>query len=177
MKLKNVGKLIIICSFVLFIIGFTLIVEYNIFLASGGLFIVTFLLLIVGLMINFLGDHYERKEEVRLERKHSDQVKQALRIKNRFSCNQCGTIVVGDICPNCKTQYEEIDKDQKKKKSNAEWYTISILLGILGGLIAYASIKNENPTAARDCLLTGIVVSVITIIIGMYYFGVYYFGV
>jgi predicted nucleic acid-binding Zn ribbon protein len=94
------------------------------------------------------------------------------RKKDGPACSSCGEHVegYGHTCPKCKIKvtYE----NQKRNKSTTSWYALSILLGILGGLIAYASIKNENPTAARDCLLTGIVVSVITIIIGMYYFGV-----
>ncbi|MBT4328275.1 MAG: hypothetical protein HOD60_15425 [Candidatus Nitrosopelagicus sp.] len=171
MKLKNVGKLLIISSFALFVISFSLAEEFEYFIVSGALLIVTSLCLIVGLVMYLLGGHYERKEEVRLDEKHSDQVKQALQIKNRFSCNQCGTIVVGDVCPNCKTQYEKMDKDHKKK-SYAGWYLLSILLGIIGGLVAWASIRNEDPTTARDCLLTGIAVSIIVPIIGMYFFGV-----
>jgi hypothetical protein len=94
------------------------------------------------------------------------------RIMKGPACSNCGTHVegYGHTCPNCeiKVTYE----NQKKKKSNAEWYAISILLGFIGGLIAYASIRKENPSAARDCLLTGIVVSIIVPIIGMYFFGV-----
>lgn len=171
MKLKNVGALVVMSGVVSGIISLGLTSEINNFLVSVALLIIIIIFAIVGLIMYLLGGHYERKEEIQLERKYSDQDKQALRIKNRFSCNQCGTIVVGDICPNCKTQYEEIGEDYKKK-SYAGWYLLSILLGILGGLVAWASIRNEAPTTARDCLLTGIAVSIIVPIIGIVFFGI-----
>jgi hypothetical protein len=92
--------------------------------------------------------------------------------KNGPICSKCDTHVegYGNVCSKCgiKVTYE----NQKREKSAGGWYVLSILLGIFGGLIGYVSLKNENPEGAKNCLIIGIIVSIIFPIIGIIFLGI-----
>jgi len=94
------------------------------------------------------------------------------RKKDGPACSSCGEHVegYGHTCPKCKIKvtYE----NQKREKSAGGWYVLSILLGIVGGLIGYVYLKNENPKSAKNCLIIGIIISIITPIIGIMFLGV-----
>jgi H+/Cl- antiporter ClcA len=46
------------------------------------------------------------------------------------------------------------------------WYLAPILLGIIGGLIAYFVLKKDDPKLAKNCLIVGVVMMVLGFIIG-----------
>lgn len=114
---------------------------------------------------------YFNFNSVRTKRKMQEEInrqefKDALRRANRFSCPQCGTVVEGNQCPGCNAIYPDMKPSKfDKKKSYAGWYILSILLGFLGGIIAYAALRNENNAVAKNCLFVGIIVTVFSIII------------
>ena len=47
------------------------------------------------------------------------------------------------------------------------WYLLPIIFGIIGGVIAYFVIKQDDPDKAKNCLYLGIVLLIIDIIAGL----------
>ena len=47
------------------------------------------------------------------------------------------------------------------------WYILPILFGIIGGVIAYFVIKQDDPNKAKNCLYLGIVLLIINIVAGL----------
>lgn len=48
------------------------------------------------------------------------------------------------------------------------WYLVPIFLGIIGGLIAYFAVKNDDPKLGKNCFIVGIIMFVINIIAGIF---------
>lgn len=48
------------------------------------------------------------------------------------------------------------------------WYILPILMGIIGGIIAYFAVKKDDPKLGKNCLIVGIVVFVINLIAGLF---------
>lgn len=63
-------------------------------------------------------------------------------------------------------------KSEDKSPSKA-WYLLPILLGIIGGLIMFFILRSEGPGMARNGLLLGILVFMVSIVISAatIYFG------
>ena len=78
-------------------------------------------------------------------------------------CSKCGNELPSpdaDVCTHCgKLVKEHISGNGLSPKI---WYVISILFGIIGGLIAYVILKNDSPKLAKNCLIIGIILSVVT---------------
>jgi hypothetical protein len=91
----------------------------------------------------------ERDKRIEQELELKLELEEEIKLKNRFSCNICGTIVSENICPKCenKVTYE------KKKGSAVWWYLLSFIFGLLGGIIGYVALRQENPGAASNCLV------------------------
>ncbi len=53
------------------------------------------------------------------------------------------------------------------KKRSGLWYLLPILFGIIGGVIAYFVIKQDDPIKAKNCLKLGLVLLIIDIILGV----------
>ena len=58
----------------------------------------------------------------------------------------------------------------EKKRSNW-WFLLPILLGLIGGVIAFFVLKRDNPRKAKNCLYIGIMLFVIGIVINLAFFG------
>ncbi len=58
----------------------------------------------------------------------------------------------------------------EKKRSNW-WFLLPILLGLIGGIIAFFVLKRDDPRKAKNCLYIGIVLFVIGIVINLAIFG------
>jgi hypothetical protein len=50
-----------------------------------------------------------------------------------------------------------------KKKPSDLWYLVPIMFGLLGGLIAYAALKNDDDAKAANCLWIGIGITILLI--------------
>jgi cytochrome bd-type quinol oxidase subunit 1 len=59
----------------------------------------------------------------------------------------------------------------QKSRSNA-WYLLPILVGMIGGIIAYLVIRKDDPHKAKNCIYIGIVMMVIGIIFNIMLLGV-----
>jgi hypothetical protein len=84
--------------------------------------------------------------------------------QNGPACPLCGTHVIGygHTCPNCEIiiTYE----NQKKEHSTGGWYLVSILFGLLGGIIGYVALRQDNPGAANNCLIIGVIITILSFI-------------
>ena len=58
----------------------------------------------------------------------------------------------------------------EKKRSNW-WFLLPILLGLIGGIIAFFVLKRDDPIKAKNCLYIGLVLFVIGIVINLAIFG------
>ena len=54
-----------------------------------------------------------------------------------------------------------------EKRRSSWWYLLPILFGIIGGVIAYFVIKQDDPIKAKNCLKIGLVLLIIDIIFGV----------
>ncbi len=54
-----------------------------------------------------------------------------------------------------------------EKRRSSWWYLLPILFGIIGGVIAYFVIKQDDPIKAKNCLKLGLVLLIIDIILGV----------
>jgi len=52
----------------------------------------------------------------------------------------------------------------EKSRSNL-WFLLPIFLGLIGGIIAYFILRNDDPKKAKNCLYLGIVLAVIGIVL------------
>lgn len=53
------------------------------------------------------------------------------------------------------------------------WYALSVIFGLLGGVVAYFATKDEDQAMANRCLWTGLIVSVLflLVVIGPMFLG------
>ncbi len=58
-----------------------------------------------------------------------------------------------------------------EKKRNNWWFLLPILLGLIGGIIAFFVLKNDDPKKAKNCLYLGIGLFLIGVIINLAIFG------
>lgn len=54
----------------------------------------------------------------------------------------------------------------EKKRSNL-WFLLPIFLGLIGGIIAYFVLRNDDPKKAKNCLYLSIVLAAIGIILNI----------
>jgi hypothetical protein len=47
------------------------------------------------------------------------------------------------------------------RRRSTWWFLLPILFNVIGGIIAYFIIKEDDPKKARDCLLLGIILTAI----------------
>lgn len=64
-------------------------------------------------------------------------------------CNKCGTTLVLS-----GLKIEQKPTRVPKERSDL-WYLAPILFGLIGGLVAYFVIRNDEPKKARNCLIIG----------------------
>lgn len=53
-----------------------------------------------------------------------------------------------------------------KSRSNA-WYLLPILVGLIGGVIAYLILRRDDPTKAKKCLYIGAIFAIVGIAINI----------
>jgi len=54
----------------------------------------------------------------------------------------------------------------ENKNRSGLWYLLPIIFGIIGGVIAWFVIKQDDPSKAKNCLYLGIVLLIIEILFG-----------
>ena len=87
-------------------------------------------------------------------------------------CSSCGNEVLSDsqFCPKCgspiQTNVNASNVTRTKRRSNW-WYLLPIFFSVVGGVIAYFVLRNEDEKLAKNCLYLGIILTVIGFIIGI----------
>jgi len=59
----------------------------------------------------------------------------------------------------------------QKSRSNV-WYLLPILVGMIGGIIAYLIIRKDDPHKAKNCIYIGIVMMAIGIMFNIMLLGI-----
>ena len=54
-----------------------------------------------------------------------------------------------------------------EKRRSGAWFLLPIFFGIIGGLIAYFVIRQDDPAKAKNCLYLGIALMVVGIILNL----------
>ncbi len=57
----------------------------------------------------------------------------------------------------------------EKSRSNF-WFLLPIFLGLIGGIIAYFVLRQDDPKKAKNCLYLGIVLAIIGVMINILVF-------
>lgn len=73
-----------------------------------------------------------------------------------------------DICTNCGKIVEKPKAEnysEPTKRPSKAWYLIPIFFGIIGGLVMFLVLKDENRRMAKKGLILGIIMAVAGIII------------
>lgn len=52
--------------------------------------------------------------------------------------------------------------EARKVRSNW-WYLLPILLNVIGGVIAYFILRDDDPRKAKNCLLLGVILTAISV--------------
>jgi predicted nucleic acid-binding Zn ribbon protein len=81
-------------------------------------------------------------------------------------CSSCGKEIPNNenFCTFCGSGTKN-DYYHKKREPVFIWYGLATLFGILGGIIGLLVMRNDNPPAAKNCLIIGIVSTIISIMI------------
>ena len=56
---------------------------------------------------------------------------------------------------------------QPEKQRSNWWYLVPIFLGIIGGIIAYFALRNDDRQKAKKCLYIGLILFAIGIIVDL----------
>jgi hypothetical protein len=85
-------------------------------------------------------------------------------------CPSCGKNAPDNVnfCPDCGGNLNSPSSRgglYNPRERSAWWYLAPLLLGLIGGIIAYLIIKNDDPQKAKNCLIIGVILTVIGLII------------
>lgn len=75
-------------------------------------------------------------------------------------CTRCGSELPDGVnyCSKCgmpiRKLFEKKALELGREKS-AWWYLAPLLIGLIGGLVAYFLIRKDDPKKARNCLIIG----------------------
>ena len=84
-----------------------------------------------------------------------------LSIPNADVCVHCGKFVKGSVTS------ENIPSSENIPPYEIWWYCAPIFFGLFGGLFAYFMLRKKIPRLARNCLIIGIIITVILFFIIM----------
>ena len=90
-------------------------------------------------------------------------------------CSSCGNEVASDIsfCPKCGKQVAAQNASSPGKTRSRWWYLLPIFFEVIGGVIAYFVLKEDDKKLAKNCLLLGIILTVIGFVIGLVFASIF----
>ena len=59
------------------------------------------------------------------------------------------------------------DYDEDKRPRSNWWFALPIFLGIVGGIIAYFVLRNDDPGKAKNCLYLGMALALVGIVMNI----------
>jgi uncharacterized membrane protein YvbJ len=96
--------------------------------------------------------------------------------KHVVFCSKCGNEETSskNFCSKCGiglTVSSQVTSSSHQTRKSRWWYLVPIFFGILGGIVAYLLLQDDDKELAKKCLVLGIVVTCIMIAI---YFLVFF---
>jgi len=89
--------------------------------------------------------------------------------KKTTECPQCGKEVPEDLklCPYCgwRSTPSSLSYTPYVKKPTSWWYLVPFLLGLIGGILGYIAVKDEDKEMADNLLFIGIIMTFIGILV------------
>jgi len=97
--------------------------------------------------------------------------------ENKIFCTNCGNQMLesAQFCTNCGKSPNGIlqanipshqqHPSTSTKSASGIWYLLPIFLGWFGGIIAWAVIRNRNSKRAKNCLIIGVIVTIVPMIV------------
>jgi hypothetical protein len=88
-------------------------------------------------------------------------------------CSGCGEELPSpdaDVCTHCGRLVKEQlrSASQGTKKRSGWWYLLPIFFSIIGGIIAYFILKEDDPKLAKNCLILGIIITAVGFFVGFF---------
>jgi predicted amidophosphoribosyltransferase len=87
-------------------------------------------------------------------------------------CAKCGNEETPDknFCSKCgsalASSSQEYSGSYKARKSRW-WYLLPIFFSVIGGIIAYLILKDDDKPLAKNCLYLGIILTVVGFVLGL----------
>jgi CDP-diglyceride synthetase len=95
-------------------------------------------------------------------------------------CSSCGIEVTPDVkfCPKCGKDLQSQSNpspaiDGPKRKRSRWWFLLPIFFSVVGGIIAYFVLKDDDKRLAKNCLYLGILLTVIGFVIGIIFGAIF----
>jgi plastocyanin len=84
-------------------------------------------------------------------------------------CTSCGNEVLSDavFCPKCGKPIQTNANSTVIRKRSKRWYLLPIFIHIIGGIICYYALKNDDKKLATICLKLGVILFLVNIAIGI----------
>ncbi|MBM3910859.1 MAG: hypothetical protein FJ356_04345 [Thaumarchaeota archaeon] len=79
-------------------------------------------------------------------------------------CSKCGSELVTQSKVDSVSRQSSIIPQRKSKW----WYLLPIFFNIIGGIVAYLILKEENKILAKNCLKLGLILLIIQFIAGIF---------
>ncbi|UCB60493.1 MAG: zinc ribbon domain-containing protein, partial [Candidatus Bathyarchaeota archaeon] len=74
-----------------------------------------------------------------------------------IACPNCGKKLIENLVPSS----ESSQKSQSDIKPTNSWYLVPLLLGLLGGILGYIAVRDEDREMADNLLFIGTIVTII----------------
>ncbi|HSB56363.1 MAG TPA: zinc ribbon domain-containing protein [Nitrosopumilaceae archaeon] len=80
-------------------------------------------------------------------------------------CSFCGVEISSEsnFCSKCGKPLGEKNGSLLTKARSKWWFLLPILFHVIGGVIAYFVVRDDDPKLAKNCLWLGIIISAIEI--------------
>lgn len=84
-------------------------------------------------------------------------------------CSKCGNEEISskNFCSKCGTAIGGSAQGTYQTRKSRWWYLAPIFLAVIGGVIAYLVLKDDDKALAKNCLYLGIILTVISFVLGI----------